>query len=106
MNGCGGGDCTQCDTSIAPSEGLYYFEVLNTGCPRDPIHDTIDGVSYRYWYHASADRQLYMLTTHLESGRNAMANDGGRCNDGLEIGNGGGTLYPSNLLGLPSCNPY
>lgn len=102
--------CDYCNTSIGPKQGLFFYDILNTGCPKDPVHDdlVVDGetIRYRYWYHASADRQKYIIATYLEAGRNAMANDGGLCNDNYEVGNGVGTIQPAPSLGLSTCNPY
>jgi len=61
----------------------------------DPLAKVTIGFNYRYWYFVDNPRQKYVLTAGLETGTNAMQNDGGSCPKRYEVGNGLPRLDPN-----------
>lgn len=76
--------------SFDPRFGLYP-EFLSTSYPRDPIN-TNNSI---YWYFATNNRQMYLLTAKLESDDDLMENDGGLCPLLYERGPGAGRIRPN-----------
>lgn len=87
-----------CNTSIGPQGGLFSEGITTNNCPQDPYQseniqlDPAAGIKYTYLYQVNAARNMYVLVTYLETGDTIMANDGGRCQNLYEVGNGAGTL--------------
>jgi len=86
--------------------GLFSIGVINTNCPMDPINDARSKTPHLYLYNVNADRQLYVLSTYLESSDSIMANDQGLCPGWYEVGPGLGSINSDNLTPLGrGCNP-
>ena len=106
LNGVGSQKSVSVSNCLGYAGGLFSVGLINTNCPMDPLNDISGNPPHLYWYTISADRQLYVISTYLESNDAIMAKDNGLCPGWYEVGSGVGTISgaQSTTLGY-GCNP-